>query len=65
MFVVADGDNARSKRQQAVEVLSLHVFRLADTGGKLITRRLVTERLASWQATRTSASAACARFCRS
>ena len=46
MFVVADGDNARSKRQQAVEVLSLHMFGLADTGGKLITRRLVTERLA-------------------
>jgi hypothetical protein len=43
---VAGADNARTKRQAATEVLSLHVFGLADIGGKLITRRMVADRLA-------------------
>jgi len=32
-------------RVQAVEVLALNVFGIADTSGRLITRRMVTERL--------------------
>ena len=42
--LVADGDNAKTRRQQAVELLALNVFGTADTGGKLITRRIVAER---------------------
>lgn len=37
--------DARLKRQAAVEQIALHVFGIADTGGKLITRKLVSERL--------------------
>ena len=43
--LVADGDNAISLRQAAVEQIALDVFGRADIGGKLITRRMVAERL--------------------
>jgi hypothetical protein len=43
---VAGRDNARTKRQQAVEVISLDVFGRADRENRLVTRRLVSERLA-------------------
>ena len=43
---------AQPKREQAVEVLSLHVFGLADLGGKLITRKMVAEKLAELSAHR-------------
>ena len=42
---MADGDNAKSRREQAVEQIALDVFGRADTNGKLITRRMVAERL--------------------
>ena len=37
--------DARLKRQAAVEQVALNVFQNADTGGRLITRRMVAERL--------------------
>jgi hypothetical protein len=43
---VAATDNARTKRQSAVEVIALNVFGTADRVGQLVTRRMVSERLA-------------------
>ena len=42
---MANGDNAISLRQAAVEQIALNVFGVADRDGKLITRRMVAERL--------------------
>lgn len=42
---MANGDNARLKRDQAVEQVALHIIGTVDIGGQLITRRLVRERL--------------------
>jgi hypothetical protein len=39
------GSNARLKRDQAVEQVALHIFGTIDTGGQLITRRLVRDHL--------------------
>ena len=44
-LAVPGGNGAVPARVQAVEVLALNVFGIADTSGRLITRRMVTERL--------------------
>ena len=62
--LVANGDNARLKRDQAVEQIALHVFGVADCDGKLITRRMVTERLSELSAHTTAAGAVYAISCR-
>ena len=47
---MANGDNARTLGLAAVEQMALNVFGLADRDGKVITRRMVAERLSELSA---------------
>ena len=46
MILVAGGDNAKTSREAAVEILALKVFNAADRDGAVVTRRM-TDKLLS------------------